>query len=217
MTNERRVYCPPRRRRGQAENQAGQWSPGFDFPAFLANNAGDSIEQHTAVLAAGASGMDFDQRLKRAIERGEQSRVASDRADLARQLSAEELRSRYSAGRIEVSEHIENCLRKLVDHFPGFNYSSIVGDTGWGAKIVRDDLSLKAGRAHESQYSRLELVVTPKGTADILEVVAKGTIRNREVFHRRYYQRLVELDVVVFNEQIDAWVVEYAEQFAAQA
>jgi hypothetical protein len=164
----------------------------------------------------GDSGMEFEQRLKRAIQRGEQTRAASDRADQARHLTAEELRTRYSAGRIEVSEHIENCLRKLVDYFPGFNYSSIVGDTGWGAKIIRDDISLKAGR-NESQYSRLEVVVSPRGSADILEVVAKGTIRNREVFHRRYYQRLVELDVPVFNEQIDAWVVEYAEQFASQA
>ncbi|QDT57323.1 hypothetical protein Pan44_53910 [Caulifigura coniformis] len=159
--------------------------------------------------------MEFEQRLKRAIQRGEQTRVASDRAEQARQLTAEELKTRYSAGRIEVSEHIENCLRKLVDYFPGFNFSSIVGDTGWGAKIVRDDISLRAGR-NESQYSRLELLVTPRGTADILEVVAKGTIRNREVFHRRHYQRLIELDIPVFNEQIDLWVVEYAEQFAAQ-
>jgi len=159
--------------------------------------------------------MEFEQRLKRAIQRGEQTRVASDRAEQARHLTAEELKTRYSAGRIEVSEHIENCLRKLVDYFPGFNFSSIVGETGWGAKIIRDDISLRAGR-NESLYSRLELVVSPRGAADILEVVAKGTIRNREVFHRRYYQRLIELDVPVFNEQIDAWVVEYAEQFAAQ-
>jgi hypothetical protein len=160
--------------------------------------------------------MEFEQRLKRAIQRGEQSRAASDRADQARHLSAEEIKTRYSAGRIEVSEHIEINLRKLVDHFPGFDYSSIVGDAGWGARIVRDDISLKAGR-NESQYSRLEMVVTPRGSADILEVVAKGTIRNREVFHRRYYQRLIELDVPVFNDQLDAWVVEYAEQFAAQS
>ena len=161
--------------------------------------------------------MEFEQRLKRAIQRGEQSRAASDRADIVRQMTAEELKGRYSTGRIEVSGHIENCLRKLVDYFPGFNFTSIVDDTGWGARIVRDDLSLKAGRVHESQYSRLELVVTPRSAADILEVVAKGTIRNREVFHRRYYQRLIELDVAVFNAQIDAWVVEYAEQFAANS
>jgi hypothetical protein len=166
--------------------------------------------------ARGGSGMEFEQRLKRAIQRGEQTRAASDRADQARHLTAEELRTRYSAGRIEVSEHIENNLRKLVDHFPGFDFSSIVGDTGWGARILRDDIVIRSGR-NDPQYSRLEMVVSPRSTADILEVVAKGTIRNREVFHRRYYQRLIELDVPVFNDQIDAWVVEYAEQFAAQS
>jgi len=159
--------------------------------------------------------MEFEQRLKRAIQRGEQAKAATDRADLARYLSAEELKTRYSSGRIEVSEHIEICLRKLVDFFPGFNYASIIDDTGWGAKVIRDDLSLKPGKAQESLYSRLELVVTPRNWADILEVVGKGTIRNREVLNRRYYQRLVELDLPTFKEQIDAWVVEYAEQFAA--
>ncbi len=160
--------------------------------------------------------MEFEQRLKRAIQRGEQTRAASDRAQLARKLTAEELKNRYSAGRIEVSEHIETCLRKLVDYFPGFNFSSIVDDSGWGAKIIRDDLNLKPGRVAESQYSRLELVVSPRNSAEILEVVAKGTIRNREVFHRRYFQRLIELDIPVVRDQIDAWVVEYAELFAAQ-
>ncbi|HVJ86158.1 MAG TPA: hypothetical protein VM452_10980 [Caulifigura sp.] len=161
--------------------------------------------------------MEFEQRLKRAIQKGEQARAASDQADLARYMTAEELKGRYSTGRIEISDHIETCLRKLVDYFPGFDFSSIVDDTGWGARINRDDLSLKAGKSHESHYSRLELVVTPRNWADILEVVAKGTIRNREVLNRRYYQRLVELDLPVFKDQIDAWVVEYAEQFAANS
>jgi hypothetical protein len=160
--------------------------------------------------------MDFEQRLQRAIQRGEQSRAAADRADVARSLSADELRNRYSQGRLELSEHIEVCLRKLIDHFPGFNYSSIVGDAGWGARIVRDDFSAKPGRGQESLYSRFELIVTPRGSADILEVVGKGTIRNREAFNRRHYQRLVELDLEVFKDQIDAWTIEYAESFAAQ-
>src|SRR5690606_13161277 len=97
-----------------------------------------------------------------------------------------------------------------------FTFSSIVGETGWGARIVRDDFSFRPGRGQESLYSRFELIVSPRGTADILEVVGKGTIRNREVFNRRHFQRLVELDLEVFKDQIDAWAIEYAEQFAAQ-
>ncbi|MBX3440812.1 MAG: hypothetical protein KF774_00295 [Planctomyces sp.] len=160
--------------------------------------------------------MDFEKRLQRAIERGEKARAAADRVDAERHLSAEELRDVYSRGRLELSEHIEHCLRRLVNHFPGFNYASILGDEGWGAKITRDDLIARPGRPHETQYSRLEVFVTPRSTASILEVVCKGTIRNREAFHRRHFQRLIELDLQAFNAQIDAWVLDYAEQFAAQ-
>jgi hypothetical protein len=161
--------------------------------------------------------MDFEQRLQRAIRRGEKARAAADRADAERHLTAEELKNLFSHGRLELSEHIESSLKKLVDYFPGFDFSSIVGETGWGARIVRDDLNVKPGRVHESQYSRLEIIVSPRGSADILEVVAKATIRNREAFHRRHFQRLVELDLQAFRDQIDAWVLDYAEQFAAQA
>jgi len=160
--------------------------------------------------------MDFEQRLQRAIQRGEKAREDADRADAQRQLSAEELRAIYFKGRLELSEHIEQALRKLTDYFPGFDFSSIVGDSGWGARIVRDDLLIKPSRTQEAQYSRLEIVVTPRGSADILEVVGKGTIRNREAFHRRHFHRLSELDLQVFKDQIDVWVLDYAEQFSAQ-
>lgn len=103
----------------------------------------------------------------------------------------------------------------MADYFPGFDFSSLVGDAGWGARINRDDLLMRPGRPQESQYSRLEIVVTPKGSADILEVVGKGTIRNREAFHRRHFQRLSEFDLQGFKDQIDVWLLDYAEQFAA--
>jgi hypothetical protein len=161
--------------------------------------------------------MDFEQRLQRAIERGTQVRAAADRQDAERQLTGEELKNLYSLARLELSEHIENCLRKLADYFPGFDYSSIVGDAGWGARIVRDDFVSGPGRVHESQYSRVEMTVSPRGSVDIAEVVAKATIRNREVFHRRHFQRLIELDLPSFKAQIDAWVLDYAETFAAHS
>lgn len=160
--------------------------------------------------------MDFQQRLEKAIARGERSRTARDQAELARQLSAEEIRSRHSSARTELSDKIEACLRKLADHFPGFQYQSLIGSDGWGAKVSRDDLRLQSGRSSESLYSRLEMLVTPLGTAPIVEIVAKGTIRNREVFHRRHYQQLETLDVTVLEQMIEQWVLEYAEQYAAQ-
>jgi hypothetical protein len=160
--------------------------------------------------------MDFEQRLQKAIQRGTQSRAQTDRADIEHKLSVEESRNLYSKARLELSEHIETSLKKLVDYFPGFDFSSIVDDTGWGARITRDDLMVRPGRVQESQYSRLEMTVTPRGTADIVEVSAKGTIRNRETIHRKHFQRLSQLDLAVFKDQLDAWILEYAEAFAAQ-
>lgn len=159
--------------------------------------------------------MEFDQRLQRAIQRGQQSRELRDRAQAAQQLSSEELRSRYSQARLELSEHIEQCLRKLADHFPGFRYESIFGEAGWGARISRDDLHLARRRPADSHYSRLELVISPLGARPIIELVAKGTIRNREVLQRRHYQQLDQLDLQSFTELIDLWVLEFAEQYAA--
>jgi hypothetical protein len=59
------------------------------------------------------------------------------------------------------------------------------------------------------------MLVSPLGTAPIIELVAKGTIRNKEVFHRRNYQQLTEADLDSFRELIDIWVLEYAELYAA--
>jgi len=159
--------------------------------------------------------MEFDQRLQRAIQRGQQARDSRDEARRADRLSSEELRTRYSTARIELSEHVEGCLRKLSDHFPGFRYESIVSDEGWGARITRDDLQFVHGQPPASRYSRLELLVTPLGAKPIVELVAKGTIRNREVLSRRHYQQLEQLDTQSFAELIDLWVLEYAEQYAA--
>jgi hypothetical protein len=159
--------------------------------------------------------MEFDQRLQRAIQRGQQTRDTRDHARQAEQLSSAELRERYSQARLQLSEHIENCLRKLADHFPGFRYESILGDEGWGARINRDDLQLARGQVPKSGYSRLELIVTPLRTQPIIELVAKGTIRNREVLSRRHFQHLEQVDAESFAELIDLWVLEYAEQYAA--
>src|SRR5262245_60226180 len=85
-----------------------------------------SPESRGRHVRCGENTMDFEQRLQRAIQRGEKSRDAADRADAARTLTTEEQRNRYSEGRLELSEHIETCLRKLSDYFPGFDFSSIV-------------------------------------------------------------------------------------------
>lgn len=160
--------------------------------------------------------MDFDKRLERAINRGEQTRSLRGREQARQQMSEEELRSLHSRYRLDLSDHIEQCLRKLADHFPGFRYQTLVGEEGWGARISRDDFTRRSGQ-RENVYSRVEMVVRPLTSTHILEVTGKGTIQNKEVFNRAHYRLLAEVDVEGFQELIDLWVVEYAELYAARA
>ena len=159
----------------------------------------------------------FDSRLQRAIQRGEHARAAAGKAAAAKQLSAEEQKSVFSRTRLQLIERIEECLKKLADHFPGFSFQAVMRDDAWGASVSRDDIAVQRGEGSKALYSRLEIAVTPLGSAGIIELVAKGTIRNREAFHRRNYQRLEQVDVETFNELIDLWVLEYAEMFSASA
>ena len=158
--------------------------------------------------------MDFQQRLDRAIQRGKTAKEEQGREAAARKMTEAELRHLHSAARLELAEHVDACLKSLADRFPGFTFSTIAGEDGWGAKVSRDDVRLNRGSS-ATVFSRLELLVRPYSTAHIIELTGKGTIRNREVLNRSHYQRLGQLDVASFTEQIDLWVLEYAERFAS--
>ena len=157
---------------------------------------------------------DFDERLQKAIGRGQKSREAQGQADGEVQATVEELRSRHSELRLSLSEHIEGCLRKLCDHFPGFDFSTIVNEDGWGARITRDDINLRGG-TNRNLYSRLEMLVKPFSDAHILEINTKGTIRNRESLNRSNYRLLSEATEEGLIEVIDGLVLEFAEQYSA--
>jgi len=159
--------------------------------------------------------MDFKDRLERAIQRGQRSSDADARARAEQATSEEEFRRLHSQYRLELSEHIEQCLRELSRHFPGFRYETMVGDRGWGGVINRDDFSLVEGR-RSNLFSRLELVVRPFTASHVLDLNAKGTVRNRELFSRAQYQRLTEVDLQLLTDSIDRWVLEYAELYAAK-
>lgn len=158
--------------------------------------------------------MNFDDRLKRAIERGEKHKTDLSLQEQAEQLSQDELKTLHTGYRLELSEHIESCLRKLADHIPGFVYQTILGEDGWGGRITRDDLHLSPGKSPESRYSRLEMYIAPFTPTAIIELVTKGTVRNREVLNRKNYQKVEDLDVISFKEMIDLRVLEFAEQYA---
>jgi hypothetical protein len=160
--------------------------------------------------------MDFNQRLERAIERGQRQRSADDRERAERAMTEEECKNLHSKARLELSEHIETCLRKVTDHFPGFDFETIYGTEGWGAKIVRDDLAPGQGKTLAKYYSRLEMIIRPYSAGHIVELISRGTIRNKEVLSRSHFQMLAQLDLDSFRDLIDQWVLEYAEKFSAR-
>jgi hypothetical protein len=160
---------------------------------------------------------DFEQRLRKAIERGQRTGDARARAEAQKAMSEKELRGLHTRYRLELSEHIESCLKKLLEHFPGFEFETIVSDRGWGAAVSRDDIAVGARRKRTNYYSRLEVVIRPASKYHVLDLAAKGTIRNREMFNRNHFEQLAEVDLASFNELIDLWVLEYAELYAAKS
>jgi hypothetical protein len=161
--------------------------------------------------------MEFQQRLNKAIERGQRAGSARARAEAEKAVTEKELTRLHSQYRLELSERIEACLRQLADRFPGFRFETIVNERGWGAAISRDDIELQPGRGRVSSYSRLEMLIRPASSYNVLDLTAKATIRNREYFKRSHFQRLTEVDLTSFTEMIDRWVLEYAELYAAKS
>jgi hypothetical protein len=160
--------------------------------------------------------MDFDQRLQKAINRGERTREERHKERARKELSEDELRTLHSRFRLDLSEHIEECLRKLADHFPGFDFTTLVSESGWGARVTRDDLRLGSGRQRGNLFSRFELVIRPFSSAHIVELVAKGTVHNKEVINQSQFQFLADFDQDTFQAMIDQRVLEFAEFYAAK-
>lgn len=159
--------------------------------------------------------MDFKERLQRATERGHQARDAKARAEAAKALSEEECRRLHTTYRLDLTDHIESCLKQLSDNFPGFRFAPAVDEKGWGAVVTRDDLSLNAGR-RENLFSRLAITVAPHNEFHVLAIEARGAIRNKESFTRSHYQLLKDVDLDSFRQLIEHWVLEYAEQYASE-
>ncbi len=157
---------------------------------------------------------DFDERLQKAISRGQKARDAEGQAAGEKQATVEDLRNLHSSLRIAISEHIEGCLKKLCDHFPGFEYSTVMNEDGWGARITRDDINLVSG-TNRSLYSRLEMLVRPFSDTHILEVTTKGTIRNKESLNRSNFRFLSEANEEDLVEIVDALILEFAEKYSA--
>jgi hypothetical protein len=160
--------------------------------------------------------MDFKERLQKAKQRGQQTRVAEERRAASEAMSEEEWRRLHSDYRLTLTEHIESCLKQLAENFPGFRFETVVSEKGWGAEINRDDLSFQDGRRN-NLFSRLTATVSPHNEYHVLEIVAKGAVRNKENFHRNHYQLLKEADLEGFKQLIEQWTLDYAELYAANS
>ncbi len=158
--------------------------------------------------------MDFKQRLHRAAERGQQAKDAAAAKAAAKAMSEEEWRRLHSQSRRELTDHIESCLKQLADNFPGFDFETVVDEKGWGAAVRRDDLSLNAGK-RDNLFSRLSMTISPYSEYQVLDLVAKGAVRNKENFSRNHYELLKDADLDSFKQLIERWTLDYAEEFAA--
>ena len=158
--------------------------------------------------------MSFDEKLQMAIERAHRRGDARSDSQRKAAITEEEFKRLHSQYRLRLSERIEECVRRLPNHFPGFRYETMIGDRGWGAACFRDDLRLERG-TRASDYSRLEMTVRPYSSLHVLELSAKGTVRNKEVFSRTLFEPLDEVDIDKFLALVYSWVLEYAEVYAA--
>ncbi len=158
---------------------------------------------------------EFEDRLKAAIERGKiQGQRAQDELSQL-QATQEQLRRQHTQIRLTLSEHIESIVKRMADYFPGFRYENVFGDAGWGAACWRDFLSLSGGQ-RKSQYSRFEMVIRPVNEYLVVDLHAKGTIDNRSVLTRNYYQPVAEADTAHFLKLADNWALAFAELYAAK-
>ena len=161
--------------------------------------------------------MDFKERLQKAIDRGTDRRDEQQGKAQAQTLSEEELKRLHAQHRRDLSEHIEACVEHVVNHFPGFQVETIVGDRGWGAAISRDDFGVNATGQRENNYSRLEMTIRPFATYHVVDLAAKATIRNKEVFNRNHFEKIPDAEADAFRELIDTWSLEFAELFSASS
>ncbi len=156
---------------------------------------------------------DLHKRLQDAIHRGQ--RLANEKANSDGDgWTPEKLKNLHNKYRLELSSHIENVMRQIVDQLPGFNLETLFGEKGWGAAIHRDDLFLTK-KQRENHYSRLEIFVRPINDYAIVDLASKATIRNREVWNRNFFHPVIEADVETYREQINRWAVQFVEQFSA--
>ena len=158
---------------------------------------------------------EFEERLKKAIARGESKAESLLSEEQRKKQEAEEHKLLHAKYRLELTERIESVVKKMIDMFPGFRYKSVFGETGWGSACTRDDLFIDKG-VRSNKFSRFEMVVRPINEFFVLDLQAKGTIADPELLTRAFYQPLGQVDIERFYKAVDDWAVAYAELYATK-
>lgn len=157
---------------------------------------------------------EFEDQLKKAIERGQRINDARQAQAAQDRMSADQLRIQHNEFRLKLSERIERTLNSMIHQLPGFEYENIYGQRGWGGAVSRDELIIVGGQRNNS-YSRLELTVKPWSDLNIVDIGGKGTVKNREVFVRQHHRAVDQVELDEFLETIDRWVLEFAQLYMA--
>ncbi|MFK8114265.1 MAG: hypothetical protein AB8B91_18840 [Rubripirellula sp.] len=159
---------------------------------------------------------EFESRLESAIARGKKRADLKASEERLKELSEEELRRMHTSYRLSLSERIESAVNGVADHFPGFQQESLFGEIGWGAACYRDDLRIESGR-RTNQYSRLEMVIRPYSSLQVLDLKAKGTVMNQEMFNHSHFLPVAEVNIADFEQLLETWAIEYAELYASKS
>lgn len=160
--------------------------------------------------------MDFESKLREAIERGQNRNAARVNAQKKAAMTKEEIRNRHNQFRLDLSEHIESSFKQLAVHLPGFDYETIYGSKGWGGALSRNDIDRGPDGKAGSFFSRVEMTVRPQNEFNVVNIVGKGTIRDKEIFNWNHFEDILEADQAAFEEIIDKWILQFAETFAAR-
>lgn len=157
---------------------------------------------------------DFDSRFNSAIERGKTRQHQNQRDTRKGELSQEEIKELHMEMRLGLVDAIEQKIDRIIDAFPGFEPEALFGEMGWGWACFRDDLELRAG-SRKNLFSRFELSIRPLSELGVLDLKGKATIKNREFFNHSLFRKIQEVDPAEFEQAIETWTIDYAEQFAA--
>ena len=86
--------------------------------------------------------MSFEDRLHKAIERGKRRSDGHGAKQSHKRSAKKNSDACTRTYRLQISEHIEKCIRQLPNYFPGFRFETLYGERGWGVACSRDDLRL---------------------------------------------------------------------------